>query len=147
MGQVGADSGTCDKKASAKKTISSSASVAYIGWMENNSGASSRDFASRAWLMAMRGSTPVNGWFNRGATSTTSHPYAQTKRGSAASRRCNSVVPLRIIPTTTIGAATRSSRISGWRRIHSWVRSRIRRLCTMPERRMWVPIALRSARA
>ena len=47
-------------------------------------------------------------------------------------------MPLRIIPTTTIGATIVSSRISGCRRIHSWARSRIRRLCTMPDRRMCV---------
>jgi hypothetical protein len=46
------------------------------------------------------------------------------------------VVPLRIIPTTTIGAAMRSSVIAGFRRIHSCARNLMRRLCTIPDRSM-----------
>ncbi len=52
-------SGTCERNASARKTISSSASRAYIGWIANSSGASSRDFASRFSLIAIRGSSRV----------------------------------------------------------------------------------------
>ena len=58
-GRCAPDSGTCDRNASARKTISSSASRAYIGWIANSSGASSRDLASRASLIAMRGSAPA----------------------------------------------------------------------------------------
>jgi hypothetical protein len=61
------------------------------------------------------------------------------------SSRCTSVVPLRIMPTTTTGAATISSAISRCRRNHSVARSRIRRLCTVPDLSRWVPTSVRSA--
>jgi len=52
-----------------------------------------------------------------------------------------------IMPTTTTGATTRSRMMSGFRLIHSCERSRIRKLCTSPDRRMCAPMSFRSAAA
>ena len=60
-------------------------------------------------LMAMRGSTPAQLVSSPRRDLDHLPAVGAVERGSAASRRCSSVVPLRIIPTTTIGATTRSS--------------------------------------